>query len=139
MAVERTLMIVKPDAVQRRLIGEVVRRFEKEGMSVRQMQMRHLDRAEAEAFYAEHAGKPFFETLVQYMTSGACVVTVLEGESAISRARALMGATNPAMAEPATIRGDYGLDNTRNSVHGSDSPASAAREIGFFFPDDLPA
>ena len=135
MTTEQTLMIVKPDAVERRLIGEVVHRFEAAGMAVRAMRMLHLDRAQAEGFYAEHAGKPFFEHLVEYMTSRPCVATVLEGESVIMRARALMGATNPPNAEKGTIRGDFGLDNTRNSVHGSDSPTSAAREIAFFFPE----
>ena len=134
MATEQTLIIVKPDAVQRSLIGEVIGRFERHGMAVQEMRMLQMDRAQAEGFYAEHTGKPFFERLVEYMTSAACVVAVLEGESAITQARALMGATNPADAEGGTIRGDLGLDNTRNSVHGSDSPTSAAREIAFFFP-----
>ena len=131
MTGEQTLIIVKPDAVERRLIGEILGRFEAAGMAVRQMRMLQLDRPQAEGFYAEHTGKPFFEGLVSYMTSGPCVVALLEGEAAIAGARALMGATNPAHADPGTIRGDLGLDNTRNSVHGSDSPASAAREIAF--------
>lgn len=134
MATEQTLIIVKPDAVQRSLIGEVISRFERAGMAVREMRMLQMGRVQAESFYAEHKGKPLFERLVAYMTSAACVVAVLEGESAITQARVLMGATNPADAEGGTVRGDFGLDNTRNSVHGSDSPTSAAREIAFLFP-----
>ncbi len=134
MAIEQTLIIIKPDAVERRLIGEIIRRFEAAGLQVKGLQMLQMDQAQAETFYSEHRGKAFFEQLVDYMTSGACVTGVVEGKSAIARVRELMGATNPAEAQPGTIRAELGQDHTRNSVHGSDSPGSAKREIAFFFP-----
>jgi len=134
LAVERTLIIVKPDAVERGLIGEIIRRFEAASLQVKGLQMLRMDQARAEDFYSEHRGKAFFKQLVEYMTSGPCVAGVVEGESAIARVRELMGATNPADAQPGTIRAELGEDHTRNSVHGSDSPASAKREIAFFFP-----
>jgi nucleoside-diphosphate kinase len=136
--VERTLIIVKPDAVERGRVGDVISRFERAGFSICATATLVLSRARAEEFYAEHVGKPFYERLVSYMTSGPVVVLALEAEGAIARARLLAGTTNPAEAAPGSLRGDYGLDNTRNSVHASDSPASAQRELRFFFPDATP-
>lgn len=133
MGVERTLSIVKPDAVARNLIGEIYSRFEKNGLAIVAARMMHLTEAQAEGFYAEHAGKPFYGDLVAYMTSGPVMVQVLEGENAIVRNRELMGATNPANAAPGTIRADFAESVEANAVHGSDSPASAAREIAYFF------
>ena len=135
MGVERTLSIVKPDAVARNLIGEIYSRFEKNGLTIVAARMMHLTEEQAKGFYAEHAGKPFYGDLVAYMTSGPVMVQVLEGENAIARNRELMGATNPANAAPGTIRADFAESVEANAVHGSDSPASAAREIAYFFDD----
>lgn len=133
MAVEQTLSIIKPDAVSRNLIGEIIGRFEKAGLRIAAQRMVQLSRAQAEGFYAEHKGRPFFEGLINFMVSGPVVVQVLAGENAIARNRELMGATNPANAEPGTIRADFAEAVDRNCVHGSDSPTSAAREIAYFF------
>ena len=136
MAVERTLSIVKPDAVARNLVGEIYSRFEKSGLAIVAAKMIRLTREQAEGFYAEHEGKPFFTALVDYMCGGPVVVQVLEGEGAIDVNRTLMGATNPQEAAPGTIRADFAESIDANAVHGSDSPASALREIGYFFADD---
>ena len=133
MGVERTLSIVKPDAVARNLIGEIYCRFEKNGLVIVAARMMRLTEQQAKGFYAEHEGKPFFDDLVAYMTSGPVVVQVLEGENAITRNRELMGATNPAEAAPGTIRADFAESVEANAVHGSDSAASAEREIAYFF------
>jgi len=133
MGVERTLSIVKPDAVARNIIGEIYSRFEKNGLTIVASRMMHLTTEQAQGFYAEHEGKPFYGDLVAYMTSGPVVVQVLEGNDAITLNRELMGATNPAEAAPGTIRADFAESVEANAVHGSDSPASAEREIGFFF------
>jgi nucleoside-diphosphate kinase len=135
MAVERTLSIVKPDAVVRNIVGEIYSRFEKGGLSIVAARMMRLSRAQAEGFYAEHRGKPFFDSLVDYMTSGPVVVQVLEGPEAIAVNRRLMGATNPKEADPGTIRADFAESIDANAVHGSDAPESAAREIAYFFDD----
>jgi nucleoside-diphosphate kinase len=133
MGVERTLSIVKPDAVARNLIGEIYCRFEKNGLVIVAARMMRLTEQQAKGFYAEHEGKPFFDDLVAYMTSGPVVVQVLEGENAITRNRELMGATNPAEAASGTIRADFAESVEANAVHGSDSAASAEREIAYFF------
>lgn len=138
MAVERTLSIVKPDAVVRNIIGEIYSRFEKAGLKIVAARMMRLSRTKAEGFYAEHKGKPFFEALVGYMMSGPVMVQVLEGDNAIAINRRLMGATNPKDAAPGTIRADFAESIDANAVHGSDAPESAAREIAYFFePGDL--
>lgn len=136
MAVERTLSIVKPDAVAKNLIGEICSRFEKGNLSIVAAKMLRLTPEVAGGFYAEHRGKPFFESLVAYMCSGPVVVQVLEGEDAIETNRRLMGATNPAAAAPGTIRADFASSIDANAVHGSDSAASAQREIAHFFTAD---
>ncbi len=133
MAVERTLSIIKPDAVAKNLIGEINARFEKAGLRILAMKMIQLDQEQAEGFYAEHRERPFFNDLVGFMTSGPVVVQVLEGDNAIAANRDLMGATNPKEAEPGTIRADFAETIDANAVHGSDSPESAAREIDYFF------
>jgi len=133
MAVERTLSIIKPDAVAKNVIGEIVSRFEKAGLKVVAMQMKQLSKDEAEGFYAEHKERPFFADLVAFMTSGPVVVQVLEGENAIALNRELMGATNPKEAAEGTIRRDFAESIDANAVHGSDSAASAEREIAYFF------
>jgi nucleoside-diphosphate kinase len=133
MALERTLSIVKPDGVARNLIGEVYRRFEKAGLSIVAARMRHLSQLEAEAFYAVHKERPFYQDLVRYMTSGPVVVQVLEGDHAIAKNREIMGATDPKKAAPGTIRADLAESIERNVVHGSDAADTAAREIAFFF------
>ena len=133
MAAERTLSIVKPDAVARNLIGEIYSRFERGGLKIVAAKMLRLDQPRAAGFYAEHEGKPFFDGLCAYMTSGPIMVQVLEGEDAIAANRRLMGATNPAEAAPGTIRADFAKSLDANSVHGSDAPASARREIDYFF------
>ena len=135
MGVERTLSIVKPDAVARNIIGEIYSRFEKNGLTIIAAKMQRLTEDQAKGFYAEHDGKPFYGDLVAYMTSGPVVVQVLEGENAIAKNRELMGATNPAEAAAGTIRADFAESVEANAVHGSDSPASAEREIGYFFED----
>jgi nucleoside-diphosphate kinase len=136
MAVERTFSIIKPDAVARNLIGEILARFEKNGLRVVAARMLRMTQDQARNFYAEHEGKPFFGDLVVYMTSGPVLVQVLEGEGAITRNRQLMGATNPKDAEPGTIRADFAESLEANAVHGSDSPQSAEREIACFFTAD---
>ncbi len=136
MAVERTLSIIKPDAVRRDLIGEINRRFEAGGLSIVGCRMIHLDQSQAEGFYAVHKERPFFSSLVEYMQSGPVVVQVLEGKNAVVANREIMGATNPADAAPGTIRADLAESLERNSVHGSDSPDNAKIEIDFFFSDD---
>ncbi len=133
MAVERTLSIIKPDAVAKNVIGEIETRFEKAGLKIVEMQMKQLSQADAEGFYAEHKERPFFADLVAFMTSGPVVVQVLEGENAIAMNRDLMGATNPQEAAEGTIRRDFAESIDANAVHGSDSPASAEREIAYFF------
>ena len=136
MAVERTLSIIKPDAVAKNVIGEIVNRFEKAGLVVVASRLEHLSDARAEGFYAEHEGKPFFDHLVEFMTSGPVVLQVLEGEGAITLNRDLMGATNPQEAEKGTIRADFAHSIDANAVHGSDSAASAIREIDYFFSEE---
>lgn len=138
MAVERTLSIVKPDAVARSLIGEIYTRFEKNGLRIVAAKMLRMTPEQAGGFYAEHRERPFYQDLVSYMTSGPVVVQVLEGEDAVARNRQLMGATNPKNAEPGTIRADFAESVEANAVHGSDSTTSAAREIAYFFkPEEI--
>lgn len=133
---ERTFIMVKPDGVSQRLVGEVVSRFERRGFTLRGLKAMRIDRALAERHYAEHAGKPFFESLVDFITSGPVVAMVWEGRDAIAVARAMLGVTDAAQAAPGTIRGDFSLSKERNVVHGSDGPESAAREIALFFAAD---
>lgn len=135
MAVERTLSIVKPDAVGKNIIGEVYKRFEAGGLSVVAARMLHLTRGQAERFYAVHRGRPFFESLVEFMTSGPVMVQVLEGDNAIEQNREIMGATDPREAAPGTIRADFASTIDANAVHGSDAPETARTEIAFFFGD----
>ena len=135
MAEERTLSIIKPDGVEKNLIGEVYRRFENSGLKIVAAKMLHLTREQAEGFYAVHRERPFFKDLVSYMTSGPVVVQVLEGQDAIARNREIMGATNPADADPGTIRADYAASIEENVVHGSDGPDTAAVEIAYFFDE----
>ncbi|ELI1597205.1 nucleoside-diphosphate kinase [Vibrio alginolyticus] len=135
MALERTFSIIKPDAVERNLIGEIYNRIEKAGLRIIAAKMVHLTEDQASGFYAEHEGKEFFPPLKEFMTSGPIMVQVLEGENAIARYRELMGKTNPEDAACGTLRADYALSMRHNSVHGSDSPESATREIEFFFPE----
>ncbi len=134
MALERTLVLVKPDGVSRGLIGEVIGRIERKGYQVRALQMMALDRATAEEHYAEHAGKDFFGELVDFIISGPLVAMCVEGQQAIAGMRQLMGATDPLEADPGSIRGTYGTDLSRNIVHGSDGAESAQRELELFFP-----
>lgn len=136
MTIERTFSIVKPDAVKRNLIGAIYQRFENAGLKIVAAKMLTMNAEKAQGFYAEHEGKPFFDELVAFMTSGPVMVQVLEGENAIARYRELMGKTNPEEAACGTIRADFALSMRHNSVHGSDSPESAAREIAYFFADD---
>ena len=133
MALERTLSIIKPDAVAKNVIGEIESRFEKAGLRIVAMKMVQLSQEKAEGFYAEHKERPFFKDLVEFMTSGPVVVQVLEGENAILANRDLMGATNPKEADAGTIRADFADSIDANAVHGSDSPASAEREVSYFF------
>ncbi len=133
MAIERTLSIIKPDAVGKNHIGEIVARFEKAGLKPVAMKYKHLTKAEAEGFYAEHKERGFFGELVAFMTSGPVVVSVLEGENAVLAHREILGATNPAQAEKGTIRADFAVSIDENAAHGSDSVASAEREIAYFF------
>lgn len=135
MAAERTLSIVKPDAVARNIVGDIYSRFEKAGLRIVAAKMTRLSRERAAGFYAEHKGKAFFESLLAYMSSGPVMIQVLEGEDAVEVNRRLMGATNPQDAAPGTIRADFAESLEANAVHGSDSPASAAREIAYFFAD----
>jgi nucleoside-diphosphate kinase len=132
---ERTLVLIKPDGVARSLVGEVLGRIERKGLRIVALELRTLDRATAEAHYAEHVGKPFFAGLVDFITSGPLVAAVAEGPDAIAQWRAMMGATNPISAAPGTIRGDLATVMQQNVTHGSDSPESAAREVALFFPD----
>jgi nucleoside-diphosphate kinase len=136
MPVQRTLSIIKPDAVAKNLIGEIYARFEKGGLRIIAARMLHMSREQAEAFYAIHRERPFFSDLVSFMTSGPVMVQCLEGENAIARNRELMGATNPADAQPGTIRADFATTVDENAVHGSDAEETAAEEIRFFFSDD---
>ena len=133
MAIERTLSIIKPDAVAKNVIGEIVSRFEKAGLKVVNARLQQLTRAEAEGFYAVHKERPFFNDLVEFMISGPVFVQVLEGENAIVKNRELMGATDPKKAEPGTIRADFAESIDANAVHGSDAPETAAVEIKYFF------
>ncbi len=136
MAVEQTLSIIKPDGVQKNLIGEIYSRFEKSGLEIVAARMMHLSKEQAEGFYAVHKERPFFNDLVSYMTSGPVVVQALQGENAIAKNREIMGATNPAEADPGTIRADFAASIEENVVHGSDAAETAAVEIAFFFGDD---
>ncbi|MDQ6822352.1 MAG: nucleoside-diphosphate kinase [Solirubrobacteraceae bacterium] len=138
LPVERTLILVKPDAFARRLTGEVIARFERKGLSLVAMRLMTMSRELAERHYAEHEGKPFFDELVSFITSGPLVAMVLEGESAVRAARQVIGATNPLEANTGSIRGDYALVVGQNLVHGSDAEQSAAREVALFFPDLAP-
>ncbi|MDT3699694.1 MAG: nucleoside-diphosphate kinase [Thermincola sp.] len=132
---ERTYVMVKPDGVQRNLAGEIISRFEKKGYKIVGLKMLQLDRAKAEEHYAEHIGKPFFEALASYITSGPVIAMVLEGKDVVAAARAMNGSTNPANAGPGTIRGDYAIEVGRNVIHASDSVESAAREIAIYFAE----
>ena len=136
MAIERTFSIVKPDGVAKNLIGEVYRRFEQGGLQIVASKMLHLTKEQAEGFYAVHKERPFYNDLVAYMSSGPVMVQVLEGENAIARNREIMGATNPADADPDTIRKDFAASIEENVVHGSDAPETAADEISFFFEEN---
>jgi nucleoside-diphosphate kinase len=131
---DRTLILVKPDAFERRLTGEVVARFERKGLTIVAMKHMTVERDLAERHYAEHRGKPFFGDLVEFITGGPLVAMVLEGHEAVTAARQVIGATNPLEAAPGSIRGDFGLEVQTNLVHGSDSPGSAERELALFFP-----
>ena len=133
MAIERTLSIIKPDAVAKNVIGKIYSRFESNGLKIVEAKMQTLTQELAEGFYAEHNGRPFFVDLVKFMTSGPVIVQALEGENAIAKHRELMGATNPKEAAPGTIRADFAESIDANAVHGSDSPESAAREVAYFF------
>jgi len=134
MAVERTLSIIKPDAVARNVIGEIYARFEKAGLKIVAARMARLSRGDAEGFYAVHKGRPFFNDLVDFMISGPVMIQVLEGEGAIAKNRDLMGATDPKKAAKGTIRADFAQSIDANAVHGSDAPETAATEIAYFFP-----
>ena len=134
MAVERTLSIIKPDAVAKNVIGEIYARFEKAGLKIIAAKMAHLSRSDAEGFYAVHNGRPFFNDLVSFMISGPVMIQVLEGESAILKNRDLMGATDPKKADKGTIRADFAQSIDANAVHGSDAPETAKVEIAYFFP-----
>lgn len=137
MSVEQTLSIIKPNAVAKNAIGAICDRFEKAGLRIVAARMLHMSLEQASAFYAVHQGKPFFDELVGFMTSGPVLAMVLEGEDAIARNREIMGATNPAQAAPGTIRADFADSFTENAVHGSDAPDTAATEIAFFFPEGV--
>ena len=136
MAVERTLSIIKPDAVAKNAVGQILSRFEAAGLQIVALKMQQLSQAQAEGFYAEHSERPFFKDLVAFMTSGPVSVQVLEGEGAILKNRDLMGATNPQEAAAGTIRADFATSIDANAVHGSDSETSAAREVSYFFDDN---
>lgn len=133
---ERTLFLAKPDAVRRGLVGEVLARVERKGLTISELDLRRIDRSTAETHYAEHADKAFFGELVEFITGGPLVAALVEGPDAVRAVRELMGATNPVEALPGSIRGDYAVTITENLVHGSDSPESAAREIDLFFPEN---
>jgi nucleoside-diphosphate kinase len=137
MAIETTLSIIKPDGVEKNLIGEIYRRFEKAGLQIVAAHMLHLSRDQAEAFYSVHRERPFFNDLVSYMTSGPVMVQALRGENAVSVNRELMGATNPADAAAGTIRAEFAESIEENIVHGSDAAETAANEVNFFFPDGV--
>ena len=134
---DRTLVLIKPDAFERSLSGEIIARFERKGLKIAAMKTMRLSRQLAERHYAEHAERPFFEELVSFITSGPLLAIALEGENAVAAARQLIGATDPLQAAPGSIRGDFALDTGQNMVHGSDSPESAARELALFFGDVL--
>jgi nucleoside-diphosphate kinase len=136
MAVEQTLSIIKPDGVQKNLIGEIYKRFEDAGLEIVAAKMKHLSDKEAQGFYAVHRERPFFNDLVSYMTSGPVMIQVLQGEGAVAKNREIMGATNPADAAPGTIRADFAASIEENAVHGSDGPDTAAAEIAFFFGEE---
>jgi nucleoside-diphosphate kinase len=136
MAVEQTLSIIKPDGVQKNLIGEIYKRFEDAGLEIVAAKMKHLSDKEAQGFYAVHRERPFFNDLVTYMTSGPVMIQVLQGDGAIAKNREIMGATNPADAAPGTIRADFAASIEENAVHGSDGPDTAAAEIAFFFGEE---
>jgi nucleoside-diphosphate kinase len=139
MAIERTLSIIKPDAVAKNAVGGIINKLEAGGLRVVAIRMTRLTQDQARAFYAVHKARPFYDSLVTFMTEGPVVVQVLEGENAVARNREIMGATNPASAAPGTIRAEYGDGIERNAVHGSDGPDTARNEIAFFFPEcDLP-
>ena len=135
MAIQRTLSIIKPDAVAKNVIGEIISRFEKNNLKIIAAKLITLSASDAGGFYAEHEGKPFYNDLIEFMTSGPVFIQVLEGEDAISKNRELMGNTDPSKADPGTIRADFAQTIDANAVHGSDSEKSAAREIAFFFSD----
>ena len=132
---ERTLSIIKPDAVSKNVIGDIIRRFEEDGLKIASIKMVHLTADQAKGFYVVHKERPFYDSLTGFMSEGPIVVMILEGPDAIARNRALMGATNPAEAADGTIRKDHGTNVERNAVHGSDAPETAAFEIGYFFSD----
>ena len=135
MAIERTLSIIKPDAVAKNVIGRIITRFETIGLKVIDMKMQHLNKVEAQGFYTEHKGRPFFNDLIDFMTSGLVVIQILEGEDAIQKSRKMIGDTNPQEAAEGTIRYDFAQSIDANAIHGSDSLVSAEREIAYFFPD----
>ncbi|MBT4289822.1 MAG: nucleoside-diphosphate kinase [Deltaproteobacteria bacterium] len=135
MAIERTLSIIKPDGVEKNVVGNILNRFESAGLKIVVLKMVHLSKKEAEGFYAVHKDRPFFEELTTFMSRGPVVITVLEGEDAINKNRTIMGATNPAEADEGTIRKDFAKDVGENSVHGSDGPDTAKVEIGYFFAE----
>lgn len=137
MAIERTFSIVKPDAVAKNIIGKIYSRFESNGLRIVASKMLHMSREQAEGFYAVHKERPFFNDLVDFMTSGPVMVQVLEGENAIAKNREIMGATNPAEAAEGTIRADFAQSIDENAVHGSDAPETAAEEIAYFFPEGV--
>lgn len=135
MTNERTLSIIKPDAIGKNLVGEILSKFEKNGLKIVAAKMRHLSRKDAEGFYAVHRERPFFKSLVEFMISGPVLVLILEGENAINKNREIMGATDPKKADKGTIRAEYASSIEENCVHGSDAPATAEFEIGYFFSD----
>jgi nucleoside-diphosphate kinase len=135
MAIERTLSIIKPDGVEKGVIGKIIARFEEKGLKPIAVRLAQLSKAEAEGFYAVHKARPFFNDLVQFMTSGPVVLMVLEGEGAVAKNREIMGATNPAQAAPGTIRKDFATNIEKNTVHGSDSLENAKIEVSYFFPE----
>ena len=134
--IQKSFVMMKPDAVQRRLMGKILSRFEDKGLQIVAVKLMQIDEELAKTHYGEHAEKPFFPSLVEYITSSPALAMVIEGEEAITTIRKLVGATNPLEADLGTIRGDYGMDTGRNIIHASDSPASAEREIGLFFSED---
>jgi nucleoside-diphosphate kinase len=133
LTVERTLVLIKPDGVQRGLVGELVRRFERRGLHLVGLKLTAISRELAEEHYAEHRGRPFFDAVIEFITSSPVVAMVWEGPNAVTMVRSMMGPTNPATAAPGTIRGDFGIDIGQNVIHGSDSPARAEQEVGLFF------